>query len=67
MSVSQPNVKPPFSPSPLPSLPPSEQAECRMVYLWATDYVANTAALVYMKAGLLRYNVTPDMVGSKVT
>ena len=53
----------PFTPPPLPSLPPSSEAECRMVYLWVTDYLANTAAMVYMQAGYLQYNVTPDMVG----
>ncbi len=61
-SVREPNKDVPFSPSPLPPLPPSSQEKCRMVYLWATDYVANTASLVYMEAGYLQYNVTPDMV-----
>ena len=62
MSVKEPNEEPPFTPSPLPPIPPSSQENCRMAYLWATDYVANTASYVYMKAGYLQYNVTPDMV-----
>ena len=34
----------------------------KMMYLWVTDYIANTAAVVYQQAGILQVTVTPDMV-----
>ena len=48
----------PFSPAPLP--PDSESA--KMVYIWVTDYLLNTAGLVYQDAGILNETVTPSMV-----
>jgi len=36
-----------------------------MVYVWITDYVANTAGLAYQKAGKLQYKITPDMVSEQ--
>lgn len=48
----------PFSPAPLP--PDSESA--KMVYVWVTDYLLNTAGLVYQDAGILNETVTPSMV-----
>ena len=49
----------PFKPSPLP---PVGTANDKMMYIWMTDYVANSAAVVYQKAGLLSFNITDDMV-----
>ena len=49
----------PFSPSPLP--PESEST--KMAYLWMTDYVINTAGLVYQQSGVLNETITPSMVG----
>ena len=44
-------------PAPLPAISSTD----RMMYVWFTDYVANTAGAVYQAAGVLSYNVTPDM------
>ena len=52
------------SPLSAPPLPPLSKAD-RMVYVWLTDYVANTAGYVYQAAGVMAYNVTPDMVGPR--
>ena len=49
----------PFTP---PPLPPVEDVDNKMVYLWLTEYIANTASWVYQEAGILKYNITPDMV-----
>ena len=48
----------PFSPPPLPAI----TAYDKMMYLWLTDYLANSAGVVYQKAGVLQYTITPDMV-----
>lgn len=48
----------PFSPPPLPPINNTSQ----MMYIWLTEYVVNTAGLVYHESGFLAYNVTPDMV-----
>ena len=32
------------------------------MYLWMTDYVANTASAVYQKAGILSFTISDDMV-----
>lgn len=48
----------PFSPPPLPPFNDTSQ----MMYIWLTDYVVNTAGLVYHDSGFLAYNVTPSMV-----
>lgn len=48
----------PFSPSPLP--PESEST--KMAYLWMTDYVINTAGLVYQQSGVLNETITPSML-----
>lgn len=52
----------PFSPPLLPPLPTSGDSIGKMVFLWLTDYMANTAALVYMRLGTLSYSVTPELV-----
>ena len=48
----------PFSPTPLP---PESESD-KMAYIWLTDYVVNTAGLVYQEAGILNETVTPSMV-----
>lgn len=58
-SVAHP-TEAPFSPPPLPAISGSDQ----MVYIWLTDYIANTAGLVYHQMGVLAYNITPEMVPS---
>ena len=51
-------VEAPYIPPPLPAV--SENTS--MLYMWLTDYMANTAGFVYLTAGKLNYVVTPDMV-----
>ena len=46
----------PFPPPPLPGV----QATERMMYLWLSDYMADTAGYVYQKAGVLQYQMTPE-------
>ena len=46
----------PFSPPALPGV----QATDRMMYLWLSDYMADTAGYVYQKAGLMQYELTPE-------
>jgi len=46
-------------PTPLPD--PSGSTD-KMMFIWFTDYVANTAGEVYQKAGALAYQLTPDKV-----
>ena len=53
--------KPVESPVTAPPLPVPGSVD-RMMYVWFTDYVANTAGYVYQTAGVLTYKVTPDMV-----
>lgn len=48
----------PFSPTPLP---PESESD-KMAYIWLTDYVVNTAGLVYQEAGILNETVTPSML-----
>ena len=48
----------PFSPAPLPA----DSDSTKMVYVWVTDYILNTAGLVYQDAGILNETVTPSMV-----
>lgn len=48
----------PFSPAPLPP----ESDSVKMAYVWVTDYLLNTAGLVYQDAGILNETVTPSMV-----
>ena len=54
-------VKPVEAPMTPPALPAISNTD-KMVYVWLTDYVADTAGFVYQAAGKLAYNVTPDMV-----
>lgn len=48
----------PFSPSPLPFDSESD----KMAYIWITDYVVNTAGLVYQDAGVLNKTIIPSML-----
>jgi len=48
----------PFS----PTLLPSESESDKMMYLWITDYVQNTAWLVFQQAGVLNQTITPSML-----
>lgn len=50
----------PFRPSQLPTV--SSVDDDKMMFAWLTDYVVNSAAAVYQKAGLLSYTITDDMV-----
>ena len=59
-SVSDPEEYP-FAPSPLPPVSGHDYSE-KMMYVWMTDYVANSAAVVYQKAGLMSYTITDEMV-----
>lgn len=43
------------------ALPPLEKVD-KMMYLWLTDYIANSAAIVYYTAGRLQHTITDDMV-----
>ena len=52
----------PFSPPPLPPI----SSTSKMMYIWLTEYVVNTAGLVYHETGFLAYNVTPDKVPKNV-
>jgi lipopolysaccharide-binding protein len=51
-------VEAPFIP---PSLPPVT-GNTSMLYMWLTDYMADTAGFVYQTAGLMHYTITPNMV-----
>ena len=46
----------PFTPNPLPAVNDTG----KMMYVWLTEYLADTAGFVYQQAGELNYNVTPD-------
>jgi len=35
------------------------------MYVWLTDYIANTAGFVYQEAGFLQYNITPSTVSER--
>ena len=58
-SIANP-VEAPFTPSPIPQ--PTDAS--RMMYIWLTDYIANTAGFVYQQAGSLQVLITPNMVPS---
>ncbi|XP_062499208.1 uncharacterized protein LOC134176553 [Corticium candelabrum] len=53
---------PPFQPSPFP--PATESSH--MMYIWLSDYIANTAGYVYMASGALVYNVTEAPASSPI-
>jgi len=59
-SVQDP-VEAPYTPPPLPAVTNTS----RMMYVWLTDYIANTAGFVYQEAGFLQYNITPSTVSER--
>lgn len=61
-SLSHP-TKAPFSP---PPLPPITDTLDKMMYIWLSEYVVNTAGLVYHETGFLSYNITPNQVPKDV-
>ena len=52
----------PISPVSLPSIGPTT----RMLYIWLTTYIANTAGIVYNDAGILKVRITPDEVPASI-
>lgn len=64
LSTVLPNIKSPYHSSPLPSAPRDAWVgpKGKMLYLLATEYVVNTAAVVYQRIGMLRFDVKPDSV-----
>ena len=47
----------------IPAIPPdSDISASKMVYLWITDFLPNSAGHVFQKTGLLQYTVTPENV-----
>ena len=51
-----------FSPVTLPAIGKTD----RMLYIWLTTYIANTAGVVYQKAGILQVQITPDEVPKSI-
>ena len=49
----------PFSP---PTLPPVQVEGGRMLYIWLTDYIPNTAGYVLQQSGWLEYTITPKLI-----
>lgn len=64
VSTSQPNIAPPFTPTPLPLIPPSWTASGgdKMAYVQVSEYLVNTASIVYMRAGKLRKDITSESI-----
>jgi len=56
------SVSSPAESSLSPSALPAPSASDKMLFIWFTDYVANTAGEVYQKAGAIKYTLTPDKV-----
>ncbi|XP_030831998.1 bactericidal permeability-increasing protein-like [Strongylocentrotus purpuratus] len=48
-------------PLPVPRIPPDSDTS-RMVFIWITEYLPNSAGYVLQNIGSLQYNVTPDNV-----
>ncbi|XP_041453976.1 bactericidal permeability-increasing protein-like [Lytechinus variegatus] len=48
-------------PLPVPQIPPDSDVS-RMVFIWITEYLPNSAGYVLQNIGFLQYNVTPDNV-----
>jgi len=49
------------APFPVPAMD-TTGASSKMVYMWITDYVINTAGYVFQTIGKLTYNITNDMI-----
>ncbi|XP_063694485.1 bactericidal permeability-increasing protein-like [Bolinopsis microptera] len=52
-------------PSPKQDMPETVDSE-RMVTLWITEYMLNTAGYAYQTAGFLQYNLTSDDIPDKI-
>ncbi len=61
--VSNPIADAPFPPSPLPQI--SSNTTDKMLYLWVTDHVANTAGYIFQTGDVLKYNIKPDIVSAQ--
>ena len=46
----------PFSPPPMPGVTKTD----KMLYVWLSDYMADTAGYVYQQAGVMQYELTPE-------
>lgn len=57
-AVGNPDSRSPFVPAPLP---PLDEVD-RMIYIWLTDYLFNTASFVYHEQGALRTIIRPSNV-----
>ncbi|XP_065830580.1 bactericidal permeability-increasing protein-like [Oscarella lobularis] len=55
-------VQVPYQPTSLPPASPSS----RMMTIWLTDYIANSAGFVYQDANVLHLNVTQNMLPSNL-
>lgn len=55
-------AKPVEAPCVAPAIPPASTVdpESKMMYVWVSTYVPNTAAFVYQEAGILAYNLTAN-------
>ena len=60
-SVTIPGTKFPFEHVSLPSFQPKDCVD-KMVCMWATEDVANTASVVYKRAGKIVYSYKKDAV-----
>ncbi|KAI6654703.1 Lipopolysaccharide-binding protein-like [Oopsacas minuta] len=49
-----------------PVVLPGVGSPTRMLYIWLTTYIANTAGIVYDEAGELKTTITPDEVPSSI-
>ena len=61
--VANPFADAPFLPPPLPEI--SSNTTDKMLYLWITDHVANTAGYIFQKGNALKYNIKPDIVSAQ--
>ena len=48
----------PFTPAPFPSV----QTDGRMLYVWLSDYMLNSAGYVLQQTGVLHYTITPKLI-----
>ena len=48
----------PFSPAAFPPV----QVNGRMLYVWLSDYILNSAGYVFQQTGLLQYTITPKLI-----
>ena len=51
-------VQIPFSPAAFPPV----QVDGRMMYMWLSDYMLNSAGYVFQQTGLLQYTITPKLI-----